>query len=202
MNRHPLLIIFAKAPRLGTVKTRLARHVGNGAALNMYRRMLAETLSAAGQVPARLDVRLVVTPDRFASRGNFWPRGIETGAQGIGDLGQRMGRQFLSAGRDRHVVLVGSDIPQMTGPMLQSAFGHLAGGQDGVFGPSEDGGFWLVGFRAGRYTPRMFRNIRWSHSETYRDVRSALPSHYRIAEVETLNDIDDLSDYQRYISTR
>lgn len=202
MNRHPLLIIFAKAPRLGTVKTRLARHVGNGAALHMYRRMLSATLAAAGQVPARPEVRLVVTPDRFACRGNFWPAGTGTDAQGIGDLGQRMGRQFLSAGRRRDVVLVGSDIPQMTGPMLQSAFARLGEGHDGVFGPSEDGGFWLVGFRAGRYKPRLFRNIRWSHSETYRDVRSALPSHYRIAEVETLNDIDDLSDYQRYISTR
>jgi glycosyltransferase A (GT-A) superfamily protein (DUF2064 family) len=131
------VIVFARAPRLGAVKRRLARGIGAMAALRFYRAQLAATLQAARD--PRWQLVLAATPDRARAR---WPAQVPRQPQGHGDLGARMLRALS---RHRRAVLVGSDIPGLSRADLAAAFRAL-GRADAVFGPAEDGGYWLVGF--------------------------------------------------------
>ena len=87
------LIVFVKAPRMGAVKSRLARDVGPIAATAFYRATTATVLR--GLVPdPRWRLKLAVTPDLDAAGAGFWPAGVARLAQGGGDLGRRMERML------------------------------------------------------------------------------------------------------------
>ncbi|MEC9346670.1 MAG: TIGR04282 family arsenosugar biosynthesis glycosyltransferase [Pseudomonadota bacterium] len=187
--RRRTIIVFARAPRFGTVKTRLARAIGPLAALAFYRRSLAATLAEAARVRGA-DLLLAAEPVRFA-----WPAGLRVTGQGTGDLGRRMARALASV-RDSDAVLVGADIPGLTARHLEHAVAQLRH-HHAVFGPAEDGGFWLVGLRAG-FRPRgLFRTVRWSGPHALADSIMTLPRHARTGRAATLHDVDDLDDYRR-----
>lgn len=192
--RH--VAIFARVPRIGAVKRRLARDVGDYAAWRYYRsetaRLIAELRSLRGVAP-----RLVVTPDGFARHGRFWPRGVPRAPQGPGDLGARMARIVCAASRGP-VVIVGSDVPGLTARRVRSAFEALET-HDAVVGPAHDGGYWLVGFSRrpaapGRWRPRLFRDVRWSGPHALRDTLATFPAVWRVAMLETLRDVDTGAD--------
>jgi glycosyltransferase A (GT-A) superfamily protein (DUF2064 family) len=105
----PLVIVFARAPRYGAVKTRLARDIGAAEALRFYRSELARLIRRVGR-DGRWDTVLSVTPDRTASQRGLWPTGVRVVPQGAGDLGRRM-VDALRAARPRPAVVIGSDIP-------------------------------------------------------------------------------------------
>jgi hypothetical protein len=188
--RH--VVVFARAPRLGAVKTRLARDIGALAALRFYEAMAKRTILT---LAARRDwtLWLVVSPDDFARtarRGWRWlPRRARVVAQGRGDLGQRMAAAFarLPPGP---AVLVGSDIPGLTAAAISRAFEAL-GAREAVFGPATDGGYWLVGQRRTRALPDLFANVRWSSPDALADTRANLPPGVSAALVDTLADVDD-----------
>ncbi len=187
-QRH--LVVFAKAPRLGTVKNRLAREVGSVAAWRFYRHNLSQTLR-------RLDDRrwrtwLCLTPDHFAA-GQLW-RGPRL-AQGGGDLGARMARPFVNL-PPGPVVLVGCDIPTLGRHHIVAAFTAL-GRHRAVFGPAFDGGFWLVGLRRRparpRYRPGLFNNVRWSGPHALADTLDGFRDR-PVALLQTLSDVDGAAD--------
>ncbi len=91
----PTVVVFARAPLAGATKTRLAAAIGDAAARRFHAEMLAQTVRALADPRWRLV--LAVTPDRFARRGRFWPRGIARVPQGPGDLGRRMARALAAA---------------------------------------------------------------------------------------------------------
>ncbi|ANK83640.1 MAG: hypothetical protein TEF_20805 [Rhizobiales bacterium NRL2] len=184
------LIIFAKAPRMGSVKTRLARGIGHAAALAFYRATLSRTIAlGCGLKGVRTLIR--VTPDD-ATGSRAFPAGLPRLPQGRGDIGERMKRALDATPGD--AVLVGCDIPGMTADDLGAAFAALRR-HDAVFGPAADGGFWLVGLKRGFRPARLFRGVRWSVPETLADSLATLPAHARVARQRTLNDIDDVDDY-------
>ncbi len=196
MRRH--LVIFAKEPLLGAVKTRLARDIGAAAALRFYEETLARLLvRVARDAPWRC--WLAVTPDRFAAaarrRWRHLPREVSIVAQGPGDLGQRMARSFerLPPGP---AVLIGSDIPAIARAHIADAFAAL-GTHDAVFGPAEDGGFWLVGQRRLRAMPCLFRGVRWSSKHALGDTLENLTAGQSHALVARLADVDDGETYAR-----
>lgn len=192
--RPRTIIVFARAPRFGTVKTRLARSIGPLAALSFYRRSLEATLAEAGRVRG-VDLLLAAEPARFA-----WPAGLQVRGQGTGDLGRRMARA-LAAVRDSDAVLVGADVPGLTARHLAHAL-DLLRHNHAVFGPAEDGGFWLVGLRAG-FRPRgLFDGVRWSGPHALTDSLVTLPGHARTGRAATLHDVDDLDDYRRAQNNR
>ena len=133
-----ILLIFTKNPRLGQVKTRLARTVGDAGALRIYTVLLEKTRQAALQAAAQ---RWVFYSDEI-EREDAWPadffqKHLQTG----GDLGARMEeafRQAFAGGADR-VLIIGSDCPELDGALLEQAFGRL-GDVDFVLGPTPDGG--------------------------------------------------------------
>ncbi|MDP7428571.1 MAG: TIGR04282 family arsenosugar biosynthesis glycosyltransferase [Alphaproteobacteria bacterium] len=190
-QRH--LVIFAKAPRLGAVKNRLARQVGSVTAWRFYRRNLAQTLR-------RLDDRrwrtwLSLTPDGFDA-GPLWFG--DRLAQGGGDLGARMARPFVSL-PPGPVVLVGCDIPALKGRHVAAAFAAL-GRHQAVFGPARDGGFWLVGLRRRparpRLRPGLFAAVRWSGPKALADTLEGFQGR-PIAFLESLADVDSAADLRR-----
>ena len=169
---RPTLVIMAKQPRMGQVKTRLGRDVGAVRATAFYRTNLATLLARLGS-DRRWDTVLAVTPDtRIAGAGWPTPAGrIRRSPQRLGDLGQRMQRQLdrrFERRRCGPVLIVGTDIPSIRPTHIAAAFAAL-GKRQAVFGPSPDGGFWLVGQRRRPRLLKLFDDVRWSSAETLAD---------------------------------
>jgi rSAM/selenodomain-associated transferase 1 len=195
MTRH--LVVMARAPQVGQVKQRLAREIGAMAAAGFYRTILSEQIRRLARDP-RWIIRLFVTPDTVLAHPAWRTTpALEVQGQGRGDLGERMKRPFglLPPGP---LVLVGSDIPSMRPHHIREAF-RLLGRHELVFGPANDGGFWLVGARRLRPLPKsLFRCVRWSTGDALADSLATIPSDVSVGFAATLDDVDDGSDYRRY----
>lgn len=182
---------------MGRVKSRLASGLGLSGATAFYRNHTSALLRRLSRDP-RWRTVLAITPDEAAFDGCFpdvFPAHLLRLPQGSGDLGERMGRTFstLPVGP---AVIVGSDIPGITPNHIADAFKAL-GSSDTVFGPSDDGGYWLVGQKR---TPRvlpMFGTVRWSTEFALADTLASLPRGTSVATLETLIDVDTLEDYRR-----
>ncbi len=191
MRQH--LIIFAKAPRVGWVKTRLAHHIGVIEAWRFYRRTNANLLTHMSRLQ-NTTITLSVTPGNAAYGSSAWPSHLHREPQGAGDIGRRMAAAFQRS-PTLPTVLIGSDIPTIRADHIKQAFRRLRH-NDLVFGPALDGGFWLVGMRQPSLPYRIFDNVRWSGPHAMQDVLDNVASHTRVGFVETLRDVDELEDYQ------
>ena len=120
-------------------------------------------------------------------------------SQGLGGLGARMQRICDSFGRGP-LIIVGTDIPFVTREMIARAFRVLRGA-DAVFGPAEDGGYWLVGLRRRPRTLAPFENVRWSSPNALADTLANLRGR-RVAYAGTLFDIDTGEDCRRFQRAR
>ncbi len=190
------LVIFVKEPVPGRVKTRLGRDMGMTASARWFRHQaLGLIRSMAGD--ARWQTVLAVAPDRAGLESRVWPAHLARWPQGAGDLGARMGRVFRTF-PPGPIVVVGADIPGITPDLIDRAFRAL-GDHDAVFGPAEDGGYWLVGLKRSHRTPPGFmQGVRWSSDHTYTDTVATLPADWRIARIEPLPDIDTLADLRAW----
>jgi rSAM/selenodomain-associated transferase 1 len=197
MRRH--LILFVRAPAYGSGKRRLARDIGDVAALHFERLMLARLLRRLGR-DRRWALRIAVTPDRAGRRKRLWPHGIPLVGQGTGDLGERMQRAFTAC-PPGPAVLVGTDIPALAPKHIAAAF-HLLGRHDVVFGPAADGGFWLVGARRSPRLPPLFGQVRWSSPHVLEDVLANLPRGLAFGLAAPLEDVDDGEAYRRLMPRR
>jgi uncharacterized protein len=197
IRRH--LVLFARAPQLGSGKRRLARDIGTLAALRFERLMLARLLRLLGH-DGRWELRLAVTPDRGRRRARLWPHAIAIAGQGSGDLGHRM-RRTLAACPPGPAVLIGTDIPALGPEHIADAF-RLLGRHDLVFGPAADGGFWLVGARRSPRLPRLFGPVRWSGPHALEDALANLPRRVSVGLAARLEDVDDGAAYRRLAPRR
>ena len=189
------VIVFARQPRLGTLKKRLARDIGAPAALRFYRRAL-DRLERRLSGDRRWRLIWALTPDRAARRGG-WRRAGSAVPQGRGDLGQRMARALRGAPPGPALV-VGTDIPGIDRAAIAQAV-RLLGRHDAVFGPSGDGGYWLVGLGGRRPLPYGFLgSVRWSTEHALKDSLASLPNGYRAAFASILDDVDTGEDYRRW----
>lgn len=186
------LIVFAKFPQVGRVKTRLAKGLGHTAALAFYRRTLAATCAKTRGGPWQ--TVLCVSPDAARSVSRAWPPGIPRTGQGRGDLGQRMARSLIR--RTGPAVIVGGDIPELARGDIAAAFAAL-GVADIVFGPAEDGGYWLVGVRSGRFARHLFDRVRWSSEYALADT-AANAKRARVAKLRMIADIDTAEDWRAW----
>ncbi len=188
------LIVMAKRPVAGGVKSRLARGIGSAAAVRFYRTTLSHTLLRLGTDP-RWRTYLAVTPD-MSLVDACWPSApmVTRVPQGHGDLGARMQSLF-----DRMppgpVVIVGSDIPAIRPRHIAHAF-RLLGRADAVFGPAQDGGYWLVGLKRAPKRLAPFEGVPWSTDQALAATKANLPGKI-IAHISTLSDVDNEPDYRR-----
>ncbi len=193
------LVLFLRAPVLGAGKRRLAQEIGDVAALRFERSMVTLLLRRLGR-DRRWRLRIAVTPDRIRPRRPRRCARIETVGQGGGDLGVRMRRAIVGC-LPGPVVLIGADIPALATHHIADAF-RLLGACDLVFGPAEDGGFWLVGARRRPRPPPAFGAVRWSTRHALADTLVNLPRHSVIGLVARLEDVDDGDAYRRLTPRR
>jgi len=200
---HPdaRILIFAKAPEPGRVKTRLIDTIGAERAALLYTHLLDRTIR--GVCSARLaPVALWCAPDSshplFVAAARRY--GVALCQQGEGDLGQRMSDALAAALVDAaYCVLIGGDIPGMNDDYIGLALDALRQGRDAVLGPAEDGGYTLIGLR--RPEPSLFGGIAWGTGEVATSTRQRMRGaglHWE--ELPTLWDVDRPADLWRYIT--
>lgn len=184
---------MAKLPVAGRVKTRLAREIGIVGATMFYRVAMRNLIARLARQPFWRTV-VIVDPD-IGVVSRMLPAGIARAGQGRGDLGERMQRPMraLSPGP---VCLIGTDVPNIAVADVRRAFRQL-GRADAVFGPAEDGGFWLVGLKR---MPRVIDPYRgrvpWSRSDTLERTLANLAGA-RIGFTATHHDVDSATDLAR-----
>lgn len=186
--RRPVVIIFARAPRLGAVKRRLAAGIGAGGALRFYRAMLAATAWPIARDSRWRTILAITPPGARADWVRLAPPGTARMAQVPGDLGRRMENAMAPFPR---AILIGSDIPGL-GPADIAAGFRALGHADAVFGPALDGGFWLVGFGP-RRPQRPFAKVRWSGPHALADSLANFHRH-RVALLAPKRDVDTAAD--------
>lgn len=181
-----ICLVFARAPRLGAVKRRLARDLGDRAALRFHTGTTMRLLRALA-ADRRFATMLAQTPDPPRAR---WHVPVPRIGQGRGDLGARMER---ACARFPHaqVVIVGSDIPRLGASDVAAAFRAL-GTSQAVFGPATDGGYYLVGFGPRRVS-RPFAGVRWSTPYALADTLACQRGPVRL--LRALRDVDTAADY-------
>lgn len=188
------ILVFAKAPVPGRVKTRLIPALGAMGAAELARRMLENTLAKAldaGIGPVELCASPSVSAADWAD--TRLPDGVEFSDQGEGDLGARMARasQRTFAKNDR-VLLIGTDCPGLSAQHLRAAAAALDRHEAAIH-PAVDGGYPLLGLRA--FHPSLFEDIPWSAPVVAELTLARLEGlAWRVWLGETLADIDEPAD--------
>ncbi|MBT3392754.1 MAG: glycosyltransferase [Elusimicrobiaceae bacterium] len=202
-NNKNAIICFLKYPETGKVKTRLAKDIGDINATNFYKQIAQETVQKAKQTNA--DIFIFYSPPQNINLKKFktWlGKDFEYKPQQEGDLGCKMTNAFIEVFAKNYskIVIIGSDIPQITPEILGRAFSLLEKG-DTVIGPSPDGGYYLLGFNKNSFFPQVFENIEWSTDTVYKETISKLEKFAKTyLTLESLEDVDDLQSYNRYIN--
>jgi len=185
--------VFVRAPEAGRVKTRLAAEVGAEAALRVYVRLAEHALAEARAAGAAVRVHFTPAGAEAAVRG--WLGGpADYLPQAEGDLGERLERAFAEAfaAGFRRVVVIGSDLPELSAEVLRRA-AVLLDGYAAVLGPARDGGYYLLGLRAP--LPEVFRGIPWSTDAVLaRTLDRLRAAGIEPALLETLGDVDEAAD--------
>lgn len=188
---NELLIIFVRKPEAGKVKTRLAATIGNRQALKIYQQLLQHTHSITK--PLGCDKIVYYNPD--IQHGDLWDEGnFRKARQAGGDLGERMKEAFRKGFETgyRHICIIGSDCYQLTTPILENAF-ELLNNHQLVIGPSQDGGYYLLGLTA--LQEALFEEKQWSTASVLGDtVSNAETAGLNFALLPELIDIDEESD--------
>lgn len=191
------LLIFAKPPRIGLSKTRLAKSLGSAVEARRIAAMsLGRTMRAALGGPWTPVLYTAPDAELGTSLGGLWPCYLERRSQGIGDLTDRLNKGLCEA-PPGPVLFIGSDTPDISAGLIRRAICHLQT-HDAVFGPARDGGFWLFGLNKSARTRSPFAPVRWSGPHAMADVRSNLGQDTRVATLRTLIDIDEACDWQAW----
>lgn len=186
------LLIFARYPELGRVKTRLAAGIGNEAALQVYRELLAHTQAVVAPLAAHKWLWLAEAGPA-ADRTDPWT-GYEPMPQPVGDLGHRMHSAFAHAFDQgaTATVIIGTDCPGLATAHLREAYAALET-HDVVLGPATDGGYYLLGMK--QLWPELFREKQWSTASVRADtLADAARLNLRVHQLPELRDVDTAAD--------
>ncbi len=193
------LIVFAKLPLAGSVKTRLTPLLTPEDAAELYRCMLMDTLSKVKRL-ADVDISLFFEGGREAA--SYFEKtsgGMAVFPQRGGDLGERMMDAFLRTFEDGHVAvaIIGTDSPDLPVSFIEEAFLLLEDPSvDAALGPSEDGGYYLLAMK--RLHEVFFRGIPWSTGEVLeRSLAKAAAGGLTVALLPQWHDVDSEMDLLR-----
>jgi rSAM/selenodomain-associated transferase 1 len=199
------LLVFARLPELGKVKTRLAAEVGEARALAVYQSMLRDVLTNIGTSSPELEIEVLWAPTPHATgdalRRAFGPHStaVQTGAH-LGDrLSMALSERFFFH-RTEKIVVIGVDDPALTRELLDHAFALLESCEY-VVGPATDGGYYLLGCRALSYDPSVFHDIDWGTSTVLATTLSRIADLGRtVALLPEHYDIDTAADLERSVA--
>ena len=194
-----MLLVFARAPRPGQVKTRLIPHVGAERAAAIYRDLLTGTLQTA------LHADFAATQLWLAGERHPYFDNIANGAaleiyqQQGADLGDRMHHVFARAlKRYRAAILIGSDCPALTVGDLKQARRSLQK-NDIVLGPARDGGYYLIGLCKNSST--LFKGIAWGEASVFSETRARIKAlGWQLSLLTERWDVDDLKSMRDYLA--
>lgn len=186
-----LLLIFVKNPKRGHVKTRLAESVGEEEALRIYRQLLRITKSVSDKLNC---IRQVWYSD-FIDGEDLWSTGdYEKRLQKGSNLGERMKQAFRQVFADGYekAIIIGSDCAALKYQIIEHSFKALDR-NDAVIGPSEDGGYYLLGMS--EFYPNIFDGINWSTSTVFEATIAKVEElDLSVQLMPQLNDIDTIED--------
>lgn len=183
-----LVIVFVKKATLGSLKTRLAKTIGDFGALEVYKELLKITKNAVAELSCDVRIYFSETID-----DDGWPNYANSIQSGT-NLGERMYNAFKDGFEDgyRNIVLIGSDLPDISTLHIEEGLATLEKNQV-VIGPAEDGGYYLIGLS--QLLPGIFINKPWSQPHLLKTTLLEL-EHLNISfsTLEPLNDIDTYED--------
>lgn len=192
------ILVFAREPQAGQVKTRLMPVLGADGARRLYMAMLEDMLTrvrAANLAPLRLCVSNNPSHEVFVTLCNKREIILQKGQ----DLGQRMGHAtatMLASADVDSVLVVGSDCPALSPALLGQALQALANGRDAVLVPAEDGGYSLIGLR--KPVPQLFEAIEWGTERVLQQTLArAEQCGLDLSVLESVWDVDRPEDLPR-----
>jgi len=185
------LIVFLKSPIRGMVKTRLAKSIGEEAALVVYNQLVGTTYLVANEVNAtKYAVFSDSLPDNSSKAVQHFRKFVQHGE----DLGERMKNAFdlvFKDGSDK-AVIIGSDCPELLPSEIEDAF-HLLTANDLVIGPAQDGGYYLLGLK--KTYSELFKIEEWSTQHVFHQtMKKAKQLNLLCAELPIKRDLDTVQD--------
>ncbi len=194
------ILVFAKAPVPGQVKTRLLPILNEREAANLHTKLVHETLILTHQqplCPVQLWCSPVLDHPLFQDLGGKFPLSFHL--QQGDDLGERMQHALSTALKScKFAILIGCDCPSLSSDDLHSVLSSLQNGCDVVLGPAEDGGYVLIGVNS--VVHDLFSNISWSTSTVLTETRTRVTQLGLSCEELALQwDIDRPEDLHRYL---
>lgn len=194
-----VVIVFARYPEAGRVKTRLARSIGAENAVQLYRCFVEDTLGKTAGRSWRTEIHF--TPEEsYPDFQNWLGTDRVYVPQRGANLGERMMRAFedcFDRGAER-AVLIGADLPDLPGEFLGRGFEQLDE-MDLVLGPSADGGYYLIGFAREGFEPAVFEGIEWGTGQVLMQTIARIHKSDKSAgllprwqDVDTAADLADL----------
>lgn len=195
MGDNPCVIMFVKSPEIGMVKSRLAASVGEDIALDLYKCFVSDMMEMLSRSEYPLNI-FFHPPDSKRKIMQWLGDEHTLFPQAGDDLGERMKNAFtmvFSQGLQR-IVLIGSDSPNLPSLLIDKAIVSLKD-HDAVVGPSLDGGYYLIGFRADTFLPQVFDRIPWSTSEVFLQTTDVLKkAGHRFHVLPAWRDVDTFDD--------
>lgn len=188
------LLIFARNPIYGQVKTRLAATIGHDKALAVYQYLIGHTVTVTKSINA---TRIVYYSD-FIPENDAWDHNFSKAMQRGNDLGERMSNAFsdiLEPGKGKAIV-IGTDCYELNTRTIENAFNELTH-YDIVIGPSLDGGYYLLGMN--NHHPELFNGITWSTDTVLKvTIAHCAKLGLRYFLLPVLSDIDNENDLLNY----
>ena len=197
------LLVFARVPELGKVKSRLGQAIGAEKALAVYEAMLRDLLQSIGTSNTDMEIEIFWAPTPAANgdalRRAFGDHALamQTGAT----LGDRLAMAFSERfffHRAQKIVAIGVDDPRLTREMIDGAFALLES-CDWVIGPAHDGGYYLIGCRGAVFNASVFRNVTWGTDEVLQITLDRIRDAQNTTAILPIRyDIDVIEDLQRF----
>ena len=187
-----LIMVFVRNPELGHVKTRLAKSIGDQAALETYKILSKHTSKIISEIDSD---QLIFYSDKIQDNDVWTATNCKKQIQTKGDLGQKMLTAFqygFSLGYQK-IIIIGSDLYSLSPRHIESAFEQLKN-YDVVIGPALDGGYYLLGLNF--IIPKIFKQKQWSTSSVLKETLSDL-KEFNVNLLEPLNDIDTYEDLKK-----
>jgi hypothetical protein len=197
------LLVFARLPERGRVKTRLAESIGGAAALAAYETMLRDLLASIGRSTPDFEIEILWAPTEAAngeSLANAFgdlPTAMQTGAT-LGDrLSMAFSERFFFHATQK-IIAIGVDDPSLPRTLIDHALA-LLDSCEWVLGPAEDGGYYLIGCRAAAFDPTIFQDVAWGTPSVFATTISRIAEwQSTVAVLPVRWDIDVAEDWERY----
>ena len=216
-NSKPIIILMSKWHAINRCKSRLSREIGAYKAANIQKKLTTHTLKVVKKIQEEelADIKIAIDGIgiRAAKRWALINKIKTIGVQGHGNLGTKMKREFLRANRGNNVsykrknpiILIGTDLPSISHIELKQAIKMLSH-KDMVLGPSNDGGYWLIGLSNKLVDPMCwwpFSGIEWGTDQVLqKTIRFASLNHIDYQLLQTKNDVDNIIDLSLWLNQK